>query len=170
MPTPFLLTKPSWWRSMTLKGLPRPLMRLSHLPGDQVTGTRGNGRLKFELGGFGGTNPLTKRQSQIGCGGDLRTIPFLIGERRIGPGFFSGLRPFRAAWRNPSFSRCRYSTSTTMLGRAASTLMRQRRYVSPAGLNPLWRCIGQFVETIMQDRRHREWGRFAMRGLESPQG
>jgi len=32
-------------------------------------------------------------------------------------GFFRDLSPFRAAWRNPSFSRCRYSTSNTRVGR-----------------------------------------------------
>jgi hypothetical protein len=31
----------------------------------------------------------------------------LRGERRITPGFFSGLRPFSAAWRSPFLSRCR---------------------------------------------------------------
>lgn len=32
------------------------------------------------------------------------------------PGFLSGLMPFKAACRNPSLSRCRYSISTTTNG------------------------------------------------------
>ena len=64
--------------------------------------------------------------------GDLpRREDLGIGDLRIVPGFFSGLRPFSAAWRSPSFS----PLSVLDLN-------------DHAGLHPLRRCIGQFVEVI----------------------
>src|SRR5262249_15366704 len=50
------------------------------------------------------------------CG--LRYQSSLLGGRATDqPRLVLDLRPFGAAWRNPSSSRCRYSTSTMRLGR-----------------------------------------------------
>ena len=74
-------------------------------------------------------------------------------ERRIRPGFLSGLRPLIAACRKPSFKRCRYSTSTTRLGRtqwggASGTFLKSsRRSGTPGNV----RSAEQWEEVLLSE-------------------
>ena len=88
-----------------------------------------------------------KKKLGLGVEGTLERSPSLIGERRISPGFFSGLRPLRAA-------------------KAVLQPLPVLHFYDHAGPHPLWGCIGQFAEVVSEDRDRKKRTRFPARGLQ----